>query len=307
MAGERLPLLVILGSTAVGKTQLAVRLAERVPLEVISADSRQIYRYMDIGTAKPTPDELAQVPHHGIDLVLPDETLSLAQVKQVMNTAIDAVHGRGKLPVIVGGTGQYISAVIEGWGIPEVAPNLVLRAELEAYAAEHGALALHQRLGALDATAAQAIAYQNVRRVVRALEVCLETGQPISVLQRKTPPPYEVVVWGVTLEREMLYAQADRRVLQMVERGFVDEVGRLLAMGYARGLPSMSGLGYREVAAHLQDGLALKEAIRLTQHSTHDFIRRQYTWFRKMGERVLWHNGRSTSLDEWMQMLPRQP
>lgn len=306
MAGDGLPLLVILGPTAVGKTRLALDLAAHVPLEVISADSRQIYRLMDIGTAKPTPDELAQVPHHGIDLVLPDETLSLAQVKQAMVAAIDAVHGRGKLPVIVGGTGQYISAVIEGWGIPEVPPNLALRAELEAYAAEYGALALHARLRALDATSAESIAYQNVRRVVRALEVCLETGQPISVLQRKTPPPYDVVVWGVTLAREDLYGQADRRVVEMVERGFVDEVRRLLAMGYGRELPSMSGLGYREMAAHLQDGVSLAEAVWLTQHNTHDFIRRQYTWFRKMGERVLWHNGRSTSLDEWMQLLPRQ-
>lgn len=290
LAGELRPVLVILGPTAVGKTTLALGLADFIPAEVVSADSRQIYRYMDIGTAKPSPEEQAIVPHHCLDLVNPDENLSLAQVKQAMTSAIDDCHRRGKLPMLVGGTGQYISAVIEGWNIPEVPPNLALRAELEAYAAEHGAQALHERLRLLDETAAGHIPYQNIRRVVRAIEVCLESGQPITELQRKTPPPYDVVVWGLTLERETLYNRADKRVDLMIEAGFVDEVGRLLALGYRRDLPSMSGIGYRELAAHLEDDVSLVEAVQLTKHATHDFIRRQYTWFRKMGERVVWHN-----------------
>lgn len=306
LTGEIRPLLVILGPTSVGKTPLALALANHLPIEVVSADSRQIYRYMDIGTAKPTPTELDAVPHHCIDLVTPDENLSLAQVKHAMTDAIDAIHGRRKLPVLVGGTGQYISAVIDGWGIPEVPPNFILRAELEAFASEHGAAALHDRLRALDATAAAHIPYQNVRRVVRALEVCLESGQPITELQRKTPPPYEVVVWGLTLDRDALYERADRRVDVMIEAGFVDEVRRLLEMGYPRSLPSMSGIGYRELAAHVQDGYPLDEALVLTKNATHDFIRRQYTWFRKMGERVLWHNGGALDIQALIDALPWQ-
>lgn len=305
MAGD-IPLLVILGPTSVGKTSLALELADHLPVEVVSADSRQIYRHMDIGTAKPTAAERARVPHHALDLVEPDENLSLAQVKRVMEAAIDDIHQRGKLPLLVGGTGQYISAVIDGWGIPEVPPDEALRAELEAFAAQHGAAALHDRLRELDATAADNIAYQNVRRVVRALEVCIVSGQPISALQAKTPPPYKTVVWGLTLERDALYAQADQRVWQMIEAGFVEEVRRLLAMGYPRTLPSMSGLGYRELAAHLEDGLALDKAVKLTQHATHDFIRRQYTWFRKMGERVLWHNRHSVQMQTLLDSLPWQ-
>lgn len=305
MAGD-IPLLVILGPTSVGKTSLALELADHLPVEVVSADSRQLYRHMDIGTAKPTAAERARVPHHALDLVEPDENLSLAQVKRVMEAAIDDIHQRGKLPLLVGGTGQYISAVIDGWGIPEVPPDEALRAELEAFAAQHGAAALHDRLRELDATAADNIAYQNVRRVVRALEVCIVSGQPISALQAKTPPPYKTVVWGLTLERDALYAQADQRVWQMIEAGFVEEVRRLLAMGYPRTLPSMSGLGYRELAAHLEDGLALDEAVKLTQHATHDFIRRQYTWFRKMGERVLWHNRHSVQMQTLLDSLPWQ-
>jgi tRNA dimethylallyltransferase len=300
------PLLVILGPTAVGKTRLALEMAAHWPIEVVSADSRQVYRGMDIGTAKPTAAERAAVPHHCLDLVNPDETVSLAQMKQAMTRAIDDIHRRGKLPLLVGGTGQYISAVIEGWSIPEVPPNAALRAELEAFAAEHGAQALHDRLRALDATAADNIAYQNVRRVVRALEVCLETGRPMTELQHRHPPSYDVVVWGLTMEREALYAQADRRVEGMIAAGFVEEVRGLLALGYRRDLPSMSGLGYRELAAHLQDGLPLDEAVRLTQHATHDFIRRQYTWFRKMGERILWHNVRSLEWQEVVGALPWQ-
>jgi len=301
-----LPLLVILGPTSVGKTTLALGLASHLPVEVVSADSRQIYRYMDIGTAKPTLAELAAVPHYCIDLVKPDENLSLAQVKRAMTSAIAAIHGRGKLPLLVGGTGQYISAVIDGWSIPEVPPNYPLRDELEAFATEHGALTLHDRLRALDAVAAENIQYQNVRRVIRALEVCIESGQAMTDLQRKIPPPYDVVVWGLTLERDDLYARADRRVKAMVEAGFVDEVRRLLASGYPRSLPSMSGLGYRELAAHLEDGLPLDEAVILTQNSTHDFIRRQYTWFRKMGKRVLWHNGATLAVETLIDTLPWQ-
>lgn len=298
-------LCVILGPTAVGKTGLAIELAQRVGGEIVSADSRQVYRHMDIGTAKPTLDQQTAVHHYLIDMVDPDENLALAQFQRAAYAAIEDIHARGRMPLLVGGTGQYISAVIDGWGIPAVAPNDALRAELEAFARDKGAQALHNRLETLDATAAANIPYQNVRRVIRALEVCIETGQPITKLQRKEPPPYQVMVYGLTLDRDELYIQADRRVDLMIEQGFVDEVSRLIEMGYPRTLPSMSGIGYREIAASLAGEIPLEEAKLLTKNATHDFIRRQYTWFRKMGERVMWHNVRQVDIYDWAEALHR--
>ncbi len=284
------PLLVVLGPTAVGKTALAIRLAQTFGGEIVSADSRQIYREMDIGTAKPTPEQRAEAVHHLIDVVNPDEDLSLAQYQRLAYAAIDDIHGRGRLPLLVGGTGQYITAVLEGWSIPEVPPNPALRAEMEAFAVERGLAALYARLLELDPQAAGFVDARNPRRVVRALEVCIETGRPFSEQRRKTPPPYRTRVFGLTMEREALYARADRRVLDMMAEGFLDEVRRLLDRGYSRGLPSMSGLGYRELSAHLLDGLPLDEAVQATQNATHDFIRRQYTWFRGHDHAIMWHN-----------------
>lgn len=281
---------MILGPTAVGKTGLAVEIARAVGGEIVSADSRQIYRYMDIGTAKPTPEQRSLARHHLIDLVKPDENLGLSQYQKLAYETIDRLHEQGKLPMLVGGTGQYITAVVEGWTIPEVPPNDSLRAELEAFAAEQGAEALHRRLQEIDPAAAVKIDHRNVRRVVRALEVTLESGRPISEQQRKQPPPYRIRVYGLTMERDNLYARADQRVDEMMEQGLLDEVRGLLDMGYNRRLPSMSGLGYAQLSAHLLDDLALEAAIAQTKHATHDFIRRQYTWFKGHGSRILWHN-----------------
>lgn len=284
------PLIVVLGPTGVGKTDLGIEIAQAVQGEIISADSRQIYRYMDIGTAKPTPEQQAAAPHHLLDVVDPDENLALARYQKMVYAVIDAIHERGHVPMLVGGTGQYITAVVEGWTIPEVPPNEHLRTELEIFVAESGAAALHERLRQIDPAAAANIDYRNVRRVVRALEVCIETGQPISELQRKRPPPYSITTYGLTSERDDLYHRADHRVDQMMEQGFLEEVRQLLAMGYSRKLPSMSGLGYAQLAAHLVDKRPLADAITETKHATHDFIRRQYTWFRGHDSGILWHN-----------------
>lgn len=303
MAGK--PLIVILGPTAVGKTTLAIDFAVQVDGEIVSADSRQIYRFMDIGTAKPTRSQQRAVRHHLLDKVDPDEDVSLTDVQRWTYDAIDDIHQRGKLPLLVGGTGQYISAVIDGWGIPQAPPNAALRRELEAVAAREGADALHARLRTVDPVAADAIPYQNVRRVVRALEVYLETGRPISEQQRKSPPPYTTAIIGLTMERTVLYARADARVDQMLAAGFVAEVRMLLDRGYSRSLPAMSGIGYKELAAHLLDSVSLNEAVAAIKHATHDFIRRQYTWFRKMGERVLWHNVQDVDTRDWVRLLDR--
>jgi tRNA dimethylallyltransferase len=286
----RKPLLVILGPTGVGKTDLSIQIAQAIQGEIISADSRQVYRYMDIGTAKPSHDQQAAVPHHLLDVVDPDENLALARYQKMVYSVIDDIHGRGHVPMLVGGTGQYITAVVEGWTIPEVPPNEALRTELEKFAADQGADALYERLRQLDPDAAANIDYRNVRRVVRALEVCIETGQPISELQRKRPPPYSTITYGLTSERDILYERADRRVDQMMQQGFLEEVRHLLEMGYQRTLPSMSGLGYAQLTAHLLDQMPLTEAITNTKNATHDFIRRQYTWFRGHDSGILWHN-----------------
>ena len=288
MAGK--PLLIILGPTAVGKTGLAVEVAKRIQGEIISADSRQIYRFMDIGTAKPTVKQQAAIRHHLIDVVNPDENLSLAEYQKLARSAIDDIHTKGSIPMLVGGTGQYITALVEGWSIPQVAPNEALRAELEQFAEEKGAGALHERLEAIDPKAAASIDYRNVRRVIRALEVCIVSGEPISELQRKHPPDYNMLHIGLTTERERLYQQADKRIDMMVNEGFLPEVEGLLKAGFSRKLPSMSGLGYAELTAHLLDQVPLEEAITLAKNNTHDFIRRQYTWFRGHDPGILWHN-----------------
>jgi len=288
LAGK--PLLIILGPTAVGKTGLAIEIAQRIHGEIISADSRQIYREMDIGTAKPTAEQQATVPHHLIDVVKPNENLSLADYQKLARSAIDEVHSKGLVPILVGGTGQYITALVEGWSIPQVPPDEALRAELELFAQQEGAAALHNRLALIDPKAAANIDYRNVRRVVRALEVCLVAGEPISELQRKQPPDYDMKHIGLTMERESLYEQADRRVDMMMQDGFLLEVEGLLKAGHSRKLPSMSGLGYAELTAHILDNLPLEEAVIRTKHNTHDFIRRQYTWFRGHDPGILWHN-----------------
>lgn len=290
LTGKQKPLIVIVGPTAIGKTGLAITLAKQINGEIISADSRQIYRHMDIGTAKPTPDEQQDVPHHMLDVVAPDDNLSLANYQAMTVQLIDDIHQHEHIPLLVGGTGQYTTAVTEGWTIPEVPPNNALRAELEQYAKQYGRELLYARLEQIDPLAATKIHPNNVRRVIRAIEVCTETGEKFSELQRKQPPPYAILELGLTIARPLLYDRADKRVDQMLTRGFIDEVRRLHKMGYSRNLPSMSGLGYAELSAHLLDDLPLEEAVHNTKIATHRFIRRQYTWYRGHDNGIKWYD-----------------
>lgn len=303
MTGDGGPLVIVLGATGVGKTSLAIELAGTLNGEIVGADSRQIYRHMDIGTAKPSAAQQALVPHHLIDIVPPDRNLSLAKYQDAAYRCIEELHQRGKLPLLVGGTGQYISAVEEGWSIPRVPPNLELRADLEAYVADNSPAALHDRLRQVDPVAADRIHPNNVRRVIRALEVQTATGKPISELQRKEPPPWRIFRLGLTLPRASLYPRVDRRVDAMIEAGFVSEVKRLLDMGFDRRLPSMSGLGYLEIAGHLLDDTPLAEAIERTKFSTHEFIRQQDVWFRGHDNGILWHNVADLDSDALKQKL----
>ncbi len=281
-AGKR-TIVVIAGPTGIGKTALGVALASQIPGEIVSADSRQIYRLMEIGTAKPTPEERATVPHHLLDVVDPDQPLTLAEYQTLAYAAIDAIHSRGKIAYLVGGTGQYITAVLEGWQTPEVAPNPALRAELEQYAAGHGAQALFERLRSLDPDAAAQMDPYNVRRTVRALEVCIETGQPFSAQRRKSPPPYQTLEFGLTMDRDTLYTRLDARIDQMMHNGLLEEVQQLHEHGYDWRLPSMSGLGYAQLGAHLRGECSLEQAVIAIKRDTRTFVRRQYTWFRRHG------------------------
>lgn len=277
---QRIPLLVIVGPTATGKTGLALTLAQRLHGEIVSADSRQLYQGMDIGTAKPTAEEQALVPHHLLDIITPDTPYTLTQYQADAQAALATVHAQGHLPLLVGGTGLYIRAVVDNLAIPEVPPDWALRRELEAQAASEGAAALHARLAALDPTSAARIDPANVRRVIRALEVCLVTGQPFSAQQGARPSPYRPLLLGLTCERSRLYERADRRVDAMLAAGLVDEVRALVARGYGWNLPAMTSLGYGEIGTYLRGETSLEEAIARLKFNTHSYIRRQYSWFR---------------------------
>jgi tRNA dimethylallyltransferase len=300
--GGNVPLLVIVGPTAAGKTALSLPLAAALGGEIISADSRQIYRGMDIGTAKPAPAEQAQAPHHMLDVAEPDQVLSAAEYQRAAYALIGEIHARGRLPMLVGGTGQYIHAVIEGWSFPGVPPHPEVRAALEADVAAAdaargagaGAEALHARLAALDPAAAAGIDYRNVRRVIRALEVYLVAGRPISELQRKSPPSYRIYQLGVTRPRPELYGRVDARVDQMMADGLVAETQRLAAAGYHWELPSMTGLGYRQIGQYLRGEISLEEAVALIKKQTRRFIHQQYTWFRPDDPAIHWVEPGST-------------
>ena len=296
------PLIAVLGPTAVGKTAISLQLAQQFGGEIVSADSRQIYRGLDIGTDKADSATRAAIPHHLIDVVAPDEVLTLAEYQRLAYAAINDIHRRGRLPLLVGGTGLYVRAVLEGLGIPEVAPDEALRAELEA----EGAEALHARLAALDPVAAGRIDARNVRRVIRALEVCIATGRPISELQAATPPPYRTLRIGLTRPRAALYARIDQRVDEMLARGLLAETQRLLDAGYSPQLPALTGLGYRQMIQYLHGEASYDEAVAAIKQQTRRFVRQQYTWFRLDDPRIRWLDLEEVGYDEVLANVKRE-
>ncbi|MEN6411003.1 MAG: tRNA (adenosine(37)-N6)-dimethylallyltransferase MiaA [Anaerolineaceae bacterium] len=285
---NRPPLIVILGPTAVGKTELSLRLAERFGGEIVSADSRLFYRGMDIGTAKPTLAERRRVPHHLIDVSNPDQTWSLSVFQAEAKQVIADIHARGKLPFLVGGTGQYITAVTDNWIPPAQAPDERLRKALEDWAAEVGKLGLYERLAVLDPEAAKKIDYHNVRRTIRALEVIFKTGKKFSEQRQKTSSPYRVLKLGLDRPRDELYQRVDARIAQMLADGFAGEVHKLLDAGYAANLPTMSAIGYREMCAYLQGTMSLDEAVAQMKRLTRVYVRRQGTWFKEDAADITW-------------------
>jgi len=281
-------LIAIVGPTAAGKSRLALRLARTFGGEIVSADSRQIYRHMDIGTAKPAPEELSLVPHHLIDIVGPDENFSLAQYQELAFQAIDDIWQRNKLVLLVGGSGQYVWSVAEGWRIPRVAPDPELRRNLEEEAAEVGPDRLYQQLMEVDPEAGQRIDPRNTRRVIRALEVYRSTQTPVSQFQQKQPPPFKILIIGLSTERPQLYDKINLRVDKMIGQGLVEEVKNLLKMGYDSNMPAMSGIGYRQIAMFLKGEMTLPAAIQQIKSETHRYVRQQYNWFQLDDDRIHW-------------------
>ncbi len=288
------PLLAIVGPTAAGKSGLAMQMAARLDGEIVSADSRQVYRYMDIGTAKPSAGDRSAVPHHVIDVVDPDEDYSLVLFLRHARAAIEDVHRRSKLPILCGGTAQYVWGLLEGWQVPETPPDIGFRRSLERRSEAKGPEALHSELEDLDPDSAARIDPRNVRRVIRALEVAQALGGQATV--RKSSPPYDVTIIGVTLERKELYRRIDARVDAMMDAGWVDEVEGLLGRGYGPDLSSMSGVGYRELAHHLAGKMPLEDAVSRTKNRTHRFARSQYAWFRLDDQRIKWYRSSEREL-----------
>lgn len=282
------PLVVIVGPTAVGKTEIALDLAECLGGEIISADSRLFYRGMDIGTAKPTPAEQARVRHHLLDVTFPDETWSLPFFQRAAHQSIAEIQARDRLPFLVGGTGQYVRAVMQGWEVPAQEPDLALRAALEHWVAQIGPDGLHQRLTYLDPQAAGSIDARNVRRTIRALEVTLRTGRRFSDQRQRTTSPYSLMMIGLTRPRTELYARVDARIDAMIAAGFADEVRALLDQGYSPGLPTLSAIGYREMVAFLRDEMSLEEAKEQMKRLTRRFVRHQANWFKESDPSIHW-------------------
>lgn len=281
-------LIVILGPTAVGKTETSIQLAERLDGEIISADSRLFYRGMNIGTAKPTLEELARVPHHLINVADPDQRWSLAMFQREAHRVISEIHSRERIPFLVGGTGQYIRAVTEEWVIPEVAPDPHIRHSLENWAKEIGPDGLHDRLSTLDPDAGNQIDSRNLRRTIRALEVILQTGKPFSTQKTRSTSRYPLLQLGLTQSRPELYARVDARIELMVESGLVNEVSDLLDAGYSPELPSLSAIGYRQIINYLQGEIDLDEAVMQMKRSTRKFVRRQANWFKLDDPNIQW-------------------
>jgi len=284
----KFPLILIVGPTAVGKTELAIQLAEKLNGEIISADSRLFYRGMDIGTAKPSPAELARVPHYLIDIVNPDETLSLAVFQEKAKNIIADIHTRGKLPFLVGGTGQYIRAVTQGWTPPEVTADERMRGVLEKLVEERGLNWLHDRLSQIDPESAAKIDARNVRRTIRALEVILTTGRKFSEQRGQSESPYQLITIGLNRPREELYQRVDERIDLMFANGLVDEVKGLLARGYPPTLPSMSAIGYRECVSVAKGLLTVEQAKVEMRRVTRIFVRRQANWFKESDPNIIW-------------------
>lgn len=286
-------LLVIIGPTAVGKTALSVELALRLHGEIISGDSMQVYKKLDIGTAKIKPGETRGVPHHLIDIKEPDETFSVAEFQQLARAKISEINQRGKLPLLVGGTGLYVQAVLDEYEFEPQQEVSSLRRELQETAAAKGIEYLLAKLREVDPQSAARLHPNDTKRIIRALEYYHTTGKPISdkkpAVCPNGPQRYDAMLIGLTMERELLYRRIEERVDQMMAEGFLAEVQGLLDQGYSPHLQSLQGLGYKQLVSYLQGELNLEEAVELIKRDTRRFAKRQLTWFRR-DPRITWYH-----------------
>lgn len=309
---KKKPLIILTGPTAVGKTKASIGLAKAVDGEIISADSMQVYRHMDIGSAKIKPEEMEGIPHHLIDVLEPDDEFHVVKFQQLAKKAMREIWKRGHIPIVTGGTGFYIQALLYDIDFDENEKEDACRKELEAYAREHGAEALHEKLAFVDPSSAEMIHPNNIKRVIRALEFYEQTGKRISEhneTQRQRESPYAFAYFVLTDDRAHLYERINRRVDQMIEEGLVNEVQALKDKGYTKQLVSMQGLGYKEILDYLDGNCTLEEAIYTIKRDTRHFAKRQLTWFKRERD-VIWINKQSFGydaeqiLDEMLSKLP---
>lgn len=309
---KKKPLIILTGPTAVGKTKASIGLAKAVDGEIISTDSMQVYRHMDIGSAKIKPEEMEGIPHHLIDVLEPDDEFHVVKFQQLAKKAMREIWERGHIPIVTGGTGFYIQALLYDIDFDENEKEDACRKELEAYAREHGAEALHEKLALVDPSSAEMIHPNNIKRVIRALEFYEQTGKRISEhneTQRQRESPYAFAYFVLTDDRAHLYERINRRVDQMIEEGLVNEVQALKDKGYTKQLVSMQGLGYKEILDYLDGNCTLEEAIYTIKRDTRHFAKRQLTWFKRERD-VIWINKQSFGyeaeqiLDEMLSKLP---
>ena len=297
---KKRPLVVLTGPTAVGKTKLSIALAKAINGEILSADSMQVYKHMDIGSAKIRPQEMQGVPHHLIDILEPWEEFNVVVFQKKCLECMEGIYQRGHIPILVGGTGFYIQAVLRGIDFTENEENTAYREKLERLAAERGPEALHALLKEVDPVSAEAIHAHNIKRTIRALEYYELTGEPISVhneREKERTSPYNFSYFVLTDDREKLYEKIERRIDEMLAEGLVDEVKHLQKMGCHRGMVSMQGLGYKEILAYLDGECSLEEAVYTLKRDTRHFAKRQLTWFRRESE-VIWLDKQQFEYDE---------
>ena len=308
------PLIVLTGPTAVGKTSLSIYLAKAVNGEIISADSMQVYKGMDIGSAKIRKGEMQGVTHYLVDILEPEEEFHIVKFQELAKAALEEIYAKGKIPILVGGTGFYIQAVTRDIDFTQAEQETSYREELEQFAKEKGAEYLHEKLREVDSKSAENIHANNVKRVIRALEFYHQNGTPISEHneeQKQQTSPYNLAYFVLTAPREILYERIDRRVDQMMEEGLLEEVKSLRERGCHRGMVSMQGLGYKEILAYLEGEYPLEEAVRILKRDTRHFAKRQLTWFRREQD-VIWvdkeqfHWNEAEILEYMMSVLKEQ-
>ena len=308
------PLIVLTGPTAVGKTSLSISLAKAVNGEIISADSMQVYKGMDIGSAKIRKEEMQGVTHYLVDILEPEEEFHIVKFQELAKAALEEIYAKGKIPILVGGTGFYIQAVTRDIDFTQAEQETSYREELEQFAKEKGAEYLHEKLREVDSKSAENIHANNVKRVIRALEFYHQNGTPISEHneeQKQQTSPYNLAYFVLTAPREILYERIDRRVDQMMEEGLLEEVKSLRERGCHRGMVSMQGLGYKEILAYLEGEYPLEEAVRILKRDNETFAKRQLTWFRREQD-VIWvdkeqfHWNEAEILEYMMSVLKEQ-